>query len=514
MSDTNEDAVRQALDAASKAMPENDRHWPTPDRELVRSVRPPAPVLSEEDLHFIFGGFADWIAAASEAKSCAEAYVALTLLTVIGAIIGNTRWASPWDDWVEPPIVWVMLVGDPSSGKSPAMDSVLSEVSRIDARFSKEFREKRSAWEEKAEIAKAATTVWRQQVKLAIEDGIDPPAQPKEAKAPEAPIQRRVRIIDSTTEKIAEILQQTWRGLLQYRDELSGWLTSMDRYGGGGDREFWLEAFGGRAFTVDRKSNPEPLIVEHLSVCILGSTQPEKLDQLLLHSADDGLLSRFLIVFPDPVPLTRPTRKADRDFLGACLHRLLELEPDLKEDGSPTPMVVKFDHDAQEALQAFRAQCRAWETDVDGKMKSHVGKMPGLVVRVAMILAHLDFAAKDFARQIDAISENNVKRAIALIGSFTKAHAERALASSSVSKERQAANKIGAWILREQLHSISTREIMRKGWAGLGTAKEVDPAIEVLLAADWIAPVQQVGKGRPNKKYLVNPRLHEIGERT
>lgn len=514
MSVDDEDAVRRALDAASKAMPEGEKRWPAPDRELIRSVRPPAPVLSTKDLGFIFGELADWITAASEAKACAEAYVALTLLAVCGAIIGNARWASPWDDWVEPPIIWIMLVGDPSSGKSPAMDSVLSEVSRIDARFSKEFREKRSAWEEKAEVAKAANAVWRQQVKLAVEEGIDPPAQPKEAKAPEAPIQRRVRIIDSTTEKIAEILQQTWRGLLQYRDELSGWLTSMDRYGGGGDREFWLEAFGGRAFTVDRKSNPEPLIVEHLSVCILGSTQPEKLDQLLLHSADDGLLSRFLIVFPDPVPLKRPTLKSDRDFLGACLHRLLELEPDTREDGSPTPVVVKFDDGAQEALQAFREQCRLWEADVDGKMKSHVGKMPGLVVRVALILAHLDFAAKDFTRQIDTISENHVKRAVALIGNFTKAHAERALASSSVPKERQAANKIGAWILRERLQTISTREIMRKGWAGLGTAKEVDPAIEVLLAADWIAPMQQVGRGRPNKKYLVNPRLHDGGVRT
>ncbi|WIY23634.1 DUF3987 domain-containing protein [Parasedimentitalea psychrophila] len=95
-----------------------------------------------------------------------------------------------------------------------------------------------------------------------------------------------------TTEKVAELVQATWRGLLLSRDELSGWLGSMDRYNGGGDRPFWLEAFGGRSYTVDRKNSPDPIIIDHLSVAVLGGTQPDKLDTLLVRSGDDGLLVR------------------------------------------------------------------------------------------------------------------------------------------------------------------------------------------------------------------------------
>ncbi|WP_240778634.1 DUF3987 domain-containing protein, partial [Salipiger aestuarii] len=89
-------------------------------------------------------------------------------------------------------------------------------------------------------------------------------------------------ITDATTEKVAELLAQTWRGLLMSRDELSGWLASMDRYSGGGDRPFWLEAYGGRSYPVDRKSSPEPIIVDHLTVAVLGGTQPDKLARLLV----------------------------------------------------------------------------------------------------------------------------------------------------------------------------------------------------------------------------------------
>ena len=107
----------------------------------------------------------------------------------------------------------------------------------------------------------------------------------------ESPIQSRIRITEATTEKIADLLAKTWRGLILQRDELSGWLLSMDRYSNGGDRPFWLEAYGGRSFTVDRKSSPDPIQVECLSVSVLGGIQPEKLSRLLVKTDDDGLLA-------------------------------------------------------------------------------------------------------------------------------------------------------------------------------------------------------------------------------
>ena len=170
----------------------------------------------------------------------------------------------------------------------------------------------------------------------------DRPAKPEDADAGAPPVRKRIRITDATTESVAEILASTWRGLLLCRDELSGWLGSMDRYNGGGDRPFWLEAFGGRSYTVDRKGRPEPIIVEHMSVSVLGGTQPDKLDTMLVKADDDGLAARFLTVFLSPVPLLRPTEALDEEFAINAFKRLHGLQPAVDDHGALRPIFCPF----------------------------------------------------------------------------------------------------------------------------------------------------------------------------
>ncbi len=196
-------------------------------------------------------------------------FVALSLLSTASAIIGNTRWAIPSEGWKEPPTIWGMLIGDPSSGKSPALDAILDPVKRIDNALSAEYSANRQDWASKDEVAKLVLAKWKSDAKTAIAEGDEPPLKPKESDAGAPPIRGRVRITDTTTEKAAELMSDGWRGLLLSRDELSGWLGSMDWYSGGGDRPFWL-------------------------------------DSLLLNSDDDGLLARFLTVYSAQVPLRRP----------------------------------------------------------------------------------------------------------------------------------------------------------------------------------------------------------------
>ena len=52
-------------------------------------------------------------------------YVVGTLLAVAASLIANVRWGSPWKGWKEPTHLFVMIIGLPSMGKSPAMDAVL-----------------------------------------------------------------------------------------------------------------------------------------------------------------------------------------------------------------------------------------------------------------------------------------------------------------------------------------------------------------------------------------------------
>ncbi|MCV6597155.1 MAG: YfjI family protein [Mangrovicoccus sp.] len=234
---------------------------------------------------------------------------------------------------------------------------------------------------------------------------------------------------------MADIAANTGRGLLTLRDELAGWLAGMDRYNGGGDRPFWLEAYGGKSYTVDRKGSPEPVFIEHLSIGVLGGTQPEKLDELLLQSADDGLLARFLVVLPDMVPIKRYTGRPDEERIKTALRRLRGLQ---QADGNP--LRVLFTDEAGDRFHQFRLQCREWETQSERLMKSHVGKLPGHVVRVANVLAHLDWAGGSDPNCPTSIDLHHVERACLYVGEHLRTHAQRAYGvGDAPSEERRAA---------------------------------------------------------------------------
>lgn len=483
--------------------------WPDPDMTVMRPDRPEAPVMTDAQFDQVFGPWSGWIKDAAEVKNAPTDYVALALLSVASAIVGNTRWAVPWDGWKEPPVLWGILVGDPSSGKSPALDAVLDPIKEIDAQLSRDYQAERAEWSDQDEVARLVLSQWKAETKSALADGGTPPDKPDTADAGKAPIRQRARITDATTEKVAELMATTWRGLLLSRDELSGWLGSMDRYSGGGDRPFWLEAFGGRSYTVDRKNSPEPIIIDHLSVAILGGTQPDKLESLLVHGDDDGLLSRFLTVFPDPVALKRPTVTMDAATPERAFKRLHGLTGATDEHGAQRPFFLHFNEDAQRGMDGFREQCREWEQQSSGLMKSHIGKLPGLAVRVSLVLALLDWAISDDTDGVGVtgITAGHFGRACHYVGEHLRAHAFRAYGAASVPAEVRAARKVAQTILTENLTQISTREIQRREMSGLQTAKEITPAFAVLLSAGWIALVTSTGPGRPGKTYDVNPKV-------
>ena len=70
------------------------------------------------------------------------------------------------------------------------------------------------------------------------------------------PKKLRAMIIDTTIEAAQEILKDSPDGVLLDQDELSGWFGSMDKYSGARgaqtDRAFWLKAYNGGPYTVDR----------------------------------------------------------------------------------------------------------------------------------------------------------------------------------------------------------------------------------------------------------------------
>ncbi|WP_185962105.1 DUF3987 domain-containing protein [Palleronia caenipelagi] len=480
--------------------------WPDPAPRFVRLDLPPAPALPLRDV--LAPRLAQWVEDAAEAKGAPPDYVFAALLSVAGATIGNSRWVSPWRGWTEPPVIWSMCVGLPSAGKSPAIDAVLQPLRAAERPLREAAEAELQAWAEKAEVAKIAEAAWKEGVRAAMKAGDKAPDKPNGADAGPMPHIPRLVVNDGTIERLGAILARQPRGTLQMRDELAGWLEGMARYSGGGsDRPFWLEAYGGRGFTVERMGR-EPLTVDRLTIGVMGGIQPDRLKSLLFKSDDDGLLARFLPIWPDPAPLRRPEAWADEVLIDRVLARLLSLEM-VNDDEGTRPWVVPFSEGARGMMDDFREAVREWEAGTDGLLLSFIGKLPGLSARLALVLALLDYAADD-AEAPREITVNAYGRACHLVEAYLLPMARRAYADAATPKADRAARRLVTLIRDQKWRSFSTRDVMRLDRAGLASKRDLDPALAALEDGDCIRSVEAPPRpqgGRPQRLYSVNPAL-------
>jgi len=208
---------------------------------------------------------------------------------------------------------------------------------------------------------------------------------PEAAAEPDEPQRPRLIVQDATPEALGEILAGNPNGTLHLRDELAAWLMSFERYSPGG-REFWLEAYGGRPHVIDRKSNKAgPLFIPFNGVTVLGGIQPEKLRECLLKTADDGLVPRFLWVWPDPIIYQRPRQIADVSALERVYRRLLQLDAQ-RVDGRIEPRVLLLHDDAADIFEAWVRDNDEAVREASSLYKGFVGKLRGMVLRLCLVV--------------------------------------------------------------------------------------------------------------------------------
>ncbi|WP_158639297.1 YfjI family protein [Elioraea rosea] len=478
---------------------------PAPNIAVLRLNRRDAPALPLD----LFGPFwSRWIADAAEGSDAPPDYTMAALLAAASALIGNARHVLARDGWSEPPVLWCAAVGDPSSGKSPAADPVMRIVSMIEDELATDHPEVRRRWETEREGARARKAKWLTEVKAAAEKGTPPPQIPEDADEPPEPMRPRVRANDVTMERLVEMLAGLPKGLLFTRDELAGWIACFDRYSGGGDRAFWIEAYGGRTYTVDRKKHPEPVHVRHLSVAIFGGIQPARLSEAM-NDPDDGLLPRFLFAWPEAQARPTPLRCADLPAALPALRRLAMLPMASDERGNPCPRIVRFTPDAYAALEAFRADLRAREHA--GLMAGAIGKAPGHVLRLAAVLTFLWWCSDASAPEPDRVTVAAVQAACGLLDAYLLPMAERVFGDAAATEVERDATTLARWIMRTRPAVVNTREVRSSArLPGLREAKRIRTAADYLVEEGWLfAPTPSGEAGRPRADYTMNPRVWE-----
>jgi len=480
-----------------------------PDMSILRTNRRSPPKFPGD----VFGGLEQTIGTLAESTSTPIDYTGAALLTVAAAVIGNSRLVSPWDGWQEPACLWAGIIGTPSSGKSPSLKPIIDAIKTIEAREAAGFETLRLKWEAEFEFAKRAREAWEKKIAIAYKENTEPPPLPPEAKQPPEPHRPRIMVSDTTPEALAGILAGEARGLLSYRDELSGWLGSFDRYTGAqAERPFWLEAFGGRPYIVDRVKLGAPLVIPRLTISVLGGIQPDKLTSLFLSGDDDGLCARMLMVWPEPIPPKRPTALAKTDQLQACLDRLYSLNMSIGPDGVKEPIILMLDEGAASHFDDWRRSHCKNTSETTGILAGHFGKYPGLLLRVALVLELLWWASSSKASPPGSVSIGAVKQAARLMDQYFRPMAECVYGDASTPEIERLESVLARWILKTNPKTINARELRRKHrLPGLRDAKKVNATLEALVEAKWLeaAPDREGGTpGRQRSDYKVNAQVY------
>jgi hypothetical protein len=393
--------------------------------------------------------------------------------------------------WREPARLWVALIGTPSSKKSPIMNAASRPLNKIDARLFGEFAAANNAF-------------------LAL-----PSAERKMATPPK---QRRLRISDATVEAAQEVLKDSPDGVLSQQDELSGWFGAMDKYGAGkgamADRGFWLQAFNGGPYALNRVSRGAALI-PNLSISVLGGIQPEPLRKIVNDAVDDGLIQRLIPVLLNPASVGLDAPRADEvDRYEQLVNRLWELKPprpggvpNLSDVSAGFPLV--FDDDAHEIRQEVTEKFHAMMSveTVSPKLASHFGKYEGLFPRLCVLWHAIENA--DRGELPAVISGETAHRVARFLHEYIARHSVAFYVGVlGLADDHEAVVELASHILAHKLDTIQVRDIQRAGRSLRSlTADQGRLLCEKLESLGWAWKTESAQRSN-TQRWAVNPLVH------
>jgi len=476
--------------------------------------------------HIIPSPFRPWLTDISYRMQCPLDFVAVGAIVAASAVIGAGCAIRPKknDDWSVIPNLWGAIIGRPSMLKTPSLAEIMKPFSKMEAASKEEFEAQNAFYMAEVEGFKAQREAIKSKMLKQAKSGgelVGLQNEFAELGVSQPPVRRRFKTNDSTVEKLSELLNENPRGLLVFRDELTGLLASWEREDRQADRSFYLEAWnGGQGFTTDRIGRGT-IDVGNCCLSILGGIQPTKLTEYLLKSTqgigNDGMLQRFqLLVYPDePTGWQLVDQMPDdvaKDKAFSIMQTLAELDfvqagasPD---DNRP---YFRFNDAGQDVF--YR-----WLTELENKIRvedsplitEHLAKYRSLMPSLALIFHLIESAANSISGHV---SGEAAEMAVAWC-SYLESHARRIYGMSGNRNDKATtalAKKIEEGKIKD---NFTLRDIYRNGWSMLDNHQLIEEACQELESLNWLREVtKQNTGGRPKTSFLINPKIpHQSAE--
>jgi hypothetical protein len=447
-----------------------------------------APQVAPFPIDVLPGRLADFVDEVGRALNAPPDYAAVPMLTIAGAAAGTSRAVEIKRGWTERGCLYAGVVGAPGGAKTPALKHVARPVYDEQSKLAKNYRIAKREWN-----------------KLEPTERGDPPTR------------ETVYVCDVTTEKLAEILRDNPRGVALIRDELTGWVASMNQYrahGRGADRQFFLSAWAGEPVHVDRKNKDEPVYVPHPFIGAIGGLPPDLLPKLRGEKdIADGWFDRILFSFPTPPQAVGETwacvsEEATEEW-GRVVKHLWSLKPVILADDSTCPQFINFTQCGKTAWEAFTNGLAADLNDesLPNAVRGHLAKFKGYGARLSLIIHLLREACGEITA--NAIDGESVQRAGQLIAYF-RSHALKVHAALGSDKRVADASQLWKWIRRQERATFTRRDAYRAMRGRVSRVDDLSPILELLTKHGYIRPVHEESQsgpkgGRPSEVYEMNP---------
>ena len=315
------------------------------------------------------------------------------------------------------------------------------------------------------------------------------------------------------------------RGILLKSDELFGLIAQTEKHGSEGLREFYTEAMtvahNYSSHTIGRGSN----VVENFALSIAGCFQPSKLKKMLkdMESGykDDGLLQRFMWIWPNP-PSFESFEGADHSEhkrlmmlnqqIQSLFEYLYEMNPEdfgaRFSEYAPSPW-IGFNSVAQEMWYQWRRELRTTiikQEDLSDGYVAWLGKSERMVAGLCITFHCIQVLQDDVSP--GPINEECLSRAVD-VWLILSSHAERVFSSRKYFL-LDALN-----LLTSRLHLLSPefsiRDLKQKNWRSLNEEDVLQDLLGWLTELNYLreteTPHHPKG-GRPSsRKFLVNPKI-------
>jgi len=465
---------------------------------------PPVPELKPEMLP---KALRPWIVDAGERMQVRIDGIAVSAIVTAGTLIGRSCGILPkrLDDWLVVPNIWGGYINNPGQKKTPTIAEGQFALSILAAEAQQEYKQALEKFQMDEFLHKARA---EHKIKLLKEQF------KKDASLVSAemlagtqndlskPVLVRYITQDGTIEKIGELLQENPQGFLIARDELIGWLLSLEKDGREGDRAFYLESWNGTGSYTFERIGRGTVTIPGMCLSIFGGITPGRLreyvyDVVRNRAGNDGLLQRFqLLIWPDPLQeYTHIDRKPDEKALEtalnvfkglASLRQLVWASEPKAKNGIPG---INLSAPAQKLFNAWitNLELRLRSEELAGTpLESHLSKYRSLMPSLALIFHLIEVVGGKSPKDLGAVTMQAVQMAIEWCVHL-EAHANRVYSLNEQS------GMLSASVLLDHIRNgdvkdgCSMREIYRNCWRGLKNPHDTRTALQILDEYGWVA---------------------------